>query len=210
MSIVDQPEVQAAITEAKRGFIDAIPKPISYEVFVTRLRQGNITKEAIAEKLTDIPSMGLRFMCASCRGPAAFDATTKAAMCFKAQNPCGSTPAEYTIMPKLEIRPNADVERSQTNSPPLLPSRILFLITVFCSVLEFTAPDLSAKTTRSAIHEVWPLHFLRLNSIPFFRPLRRTCYSELSLPTRRICCRPCCRRSPVVLCFCGDISGFHV
>lgn len=111
MSIIDQPEVQAAITEAKRGFVDAVPKPISYEVFVTRLRQGNITRESIAGKLADIPSMGLRFMCAKCRAPVAFDASSKAATCFKAQNPCGATTAEYTIMPKLEIKPNADGKR---------------------------------------------------------------------------------------------------
>lgn len=108
MSIIDEPEVQAAITQAKRGFIDAIPTPISYGVFITRLEKGNINKEAFAGRLTNIPSMGLRFMCAKCRGPPTFDAKSKATTCVKAQDPCGVTAAEYTIMPKLEIHPIAD------------------------------------------------------------------------------------------------------
>lgn len=64
MSIIDEPKIEAAITQAKRGFIDSVPTPISYEVFVHRLDKGNITKEAFAGRLSDIPSMGLRFMCA--------------------------------------------------------------------------------------------------------------------------------------------------
>lgn len=108
ISVIDEPEIQAAITRANRGFVDAVPTPISYEVFVTRLEKGNITREAFAGRLTDIPSMGLRFICATCRGPATFDARSKATTCVKAQKPCGLTTAEYTMMPKLEIHPTAD------------------------------------------------------------------------------------------------------
>jgi hypothetical protein len=108
MSVIDKPELQIATTQAKRGFIDAIPTPISYEVFVIRLEKGNINREAFAGRLTDIPSMGLRSMCAKCCGPATFDARSKATTCVKAQDPCGITSAEYTIMPKLEIHPTAD------------------------------------------------------------------------------------------------------
>lgn len=75
---------------------------------MTRLKKGNINREAFASRLTDIPSMGLRFICAKCRGPATFDAKSKATTCVKAQDPCGLTTAEYTIMPKLEIHPMAD------------------------------------------------------------------------------------------------------
>lgn len=160
MSIVEQPEVQTLITEAKPVFIDAIPKPISYEVFVTRLRQGNITREAVAGKLTNIPSMGLRFMCASCRGPAAFDATTKAATCVKAQNPCGLTSAEYTIMPELEIRPNADGQHSQPKCSPLLRFRSHFLITVFFAVLDSLLVCCSRFQTHSRLCYVQSPRFL--------------------------------------------------
>lgn len=137
MSVIEEPEIRAAITQAKRGFVDAVPTPISYEVFVTRLEKGNIAREAFAGRLTDIPNMGLRFICATCRGPATFDARSKATTCVKAQKPCGLTTAEYTIMPKLEIHPTAD------GMPPTTVSTSTPLI------LRLMPPDITAWRIRN-------------------------------------------------------------
>jgi hypothetical protein len=59
MAVIDDEEEKAAILNAKRGFIEATPTPISYEVFLHRLKKGDINREAISGYLAEVWNMGL-------------------------------------------------------------------------------------------------------------------------------------------------------
>lgn len=90
---------------AKRGFVDSISKPISFEVFYDRLKKGDIKREAVAGLLAEVRTMGLRLICNNYYGPASINLRTNETACRRSKDPCAEMTAQYTIMPQLIIKP---------------------------------------------------------------------------------------------------------
>jgi hypothetical protein len=111
ISLIEDEGEKQEILRAKRGFVDSIPKPISFEVFCHRLEKGDIRREAVAGVLAEVRNMGLRLICNSCYGPASVNLRTNfETSCRRSKDPCTDMTAQYTISPTLLIKPNGERE----------------------------------------------------------------------------------------------------
>lgn len=130
IAVINDEEEKATILNAKRGFIEATPTPILYEVFLHRLGKGDINREAISGYLAEVRNMGFRLTCRECGAPAAKNMRTGEVLCKASKDPCDKADAIYSIAPILIIRPYGKFFTGSHKGSSLTQSPLMRLVQV--------------------------------------------------------------------------------